>query len=149
MKREHHGKTHIPEYAVWCHMRQRCLNKNDAAYHNYGGRGISICESWSKFSNFFSDMGRRPSDQHSIDRKDNDGGYCPDNCRWATRLEQSQNRRKFRISGSRGSRGVVINGETKSITQWCVFYGVPRTSVLRRVHQFGWDYHRALTQRAD
>lgn len=88
-----HGMTNTPEFRAWNSMKQRCNNPNDKNYHNYGGRGISICDSWlDSFENFYSDMGKRP-DNHSIDRLDNDGNYCPENCKWVTMFEQNCNKR--------------------------------------------------------
>lgn len=87
-----HGMWGTPEWRAWASMKNRCYNKNVPGYHRYGGRGITICDRWRKsFENFYSDMGPRPSNNHSLDRVNNDRGYTPDNCRWATREEQMSN----------------------------------------------------------
>lgn len=90
------GKTtyYIPEYGIWKSMRQRCLNPRSKDFPAYGGRGIRVCERWSDFANFISDMGERPTVNHSIDRVDPNGNYEPSNCRWADDFQQAANRRK-------------------------------------------------------
>lgn len=84
------------EYLTWERMTERCRNKNGKDYKNYGGRGIKVCQRWlgkDGFINFFKDIGKRPSNNHSLDRINVNGNYCKDNCRWATQKEQSRNRR--------------------------------------------------------
>jgi len=88
-----HGKSYSSIFRIWSGLFRRCYNKNFKAYKYYGGRGITVCERWFKFENFYEDMGNRPIGE-SIDRINNDGNYEPGNCRWATALVQRQNQRK-------------------------------------------------------
>lgn len=88
------GSKRWPEYRIWSSMKQRCQNPRNEKFADYGGRGIRVCERWQVFENFFADMGRRPTSELSVDRRDNNGNYEPGNCRWATRSTQSRNQRK-------------------------------------------------------
>ena len=95
-------------------MKDRCYNQNNPAYHNYGGRGIKVCDRWlHSFGNFLDDMGKRPDSSYSLDRIDNNGDYEPDNCRWTTSEEQGRNQRTFKTNTS-GQRGVNWHHSTSS-----------------------------------
>jgi len=87
------------EYRIWTGLHTRCFNPKAQNYRHYGGRGITICARWESFENFLADMGPRPTPLHSIERKNNDGNYEPDNCAWATQSEQCKNRRRRVTSG--------------------------------------------------
>lgn len=91
----------VPEYSVWAGMRNRCTNPQDPNWPRYGGRGIVICKEWDNFEVFFSDMGSRPSLNHSINRKNNNGNYEPKNCSWATPKEQARNRRSNSLTAEK------------------------------------------------
>jgi hypothetical protein len=110
------GKT-SKEYGVWSAMVQRCTNPRDKNYYNYGGRGILVCKRWLSFAGFIKDMGLRPSSKHTLERQNNDKGYCPSNCVWADRAQQNRN--------SRRNLRITINGETLCITDWATRAGIP------------------------
>ena len=122
-----HGMRDSAEHRIWTHIKSRCFNPRVPEFKNYGGRGITMCERWREsFSNFLSDMGSRPSDQHSIDRHpNNDGNYEPGNCRWATYKAQANN--------TRSNRKVTIDGETRNMTQWADAIGVRREVIHKRL----------------
>jgi hypothetical protein len=111
----------IAEYIAWTNMRQRCHSKNP----HYGGRGISICKRWDLFANFIADMGPRPTDNHSLDRINNDGNYEPGNCRWATRIQQANN--------TRLNLRVVFQGETLTVAELSRRTGVSKARLQYRV----------------
>lgn len=91
-----HGMALTPIYWIWADMVGRCTRPTHARYSDYGGRGITVCERWLDFANFYADMGDRPKDR-SLDRINNDGPYASENCRWATASEQRRNRRPQRL----------------------------------------------------
>jgi len=124
----HGGTTQFTmsrEYIVWSHMRDRCRNPRNKRYDRYGGRGIKICERWDDFAVFLSDMGSRPSPQHTIERNDNNGNYEPENCRWATRQEQNSNQSHTRL--------LVAFGRTQSVSAWARELGIRRESLRDRL----------------
>ncbi len=88
-----HQKSYTKEYRTWIAMLSRCRNPNDNNYKNYGGRGISVCKEWYTFENFYADMGNLPFYEAQIDRIDNEGDYCPENCQWVSAKQNSRNRR--------------------------------------------------------
>jgi hypothetical protein len=102
-----HGLKKTSEYRIWVGMLNRCRSKKSKCYHNYGGRGITVSESWYKFENFYADMGKHPVGM-SLDREDNDKGYSKENCRWATQMQQSRN--------TRNNIWVIVNGQKMIIT---------------------------------
>lgn len=111
-----HSLCNTPEWKAWKSMRERCSNANCSSYARYGGRGIQVCERWhDSFVNFYSDMGRRLSPQHSLDRINVDGNYEPSNCRWASRSQQQLNKR---VTSSNGFRGIQQNSTTKRWQAW-------------------------------
>lgn len=98
---EKSGKGRSIEFETWRGMRRRCYDENNISYYNYGGRGIRVCEAWqASYDQFLADMGRRPSPEHSLDRIDPDADYEPSNCRWATKKEQTDNRRPCYIKAN-------------------------------------------------
>ena len=132
-----HGKP-SPEYEAWGRMLYRCNTPTCAAWDDYGGRGISVCERWHSFENFLEDMGRRPSPKHSIDRfPNNDGNYEPSNCRWATAKEQTRNRRT--------SKMISFQGETLCAAEWAERIGVKYGTFLKRLGK--WPIEKAITWR--
>jgi hypothetical protein len=138
ISRTQHGGYRSPEYRAWAHMIERCNNPDVPGYENYGGRGVRVCERWrNSFEDFLSDIGRRPSPRHSIDRfPNNDGNYEPDNCRWATPSEQMRNTRRTRL--------LTHAGETMCLTDWANRLGISYITILSRLRR-GWPVTRALT----
>jgi uncharacterized Zn finger protein (UPF0148 family) len=127
--------------SVWENMIQRCFDPNHVSYKNYGGRGIVVCPQWlgkSGYKQFTADMGPRPSPQHSLDRRENDKGYSPDNCKWATGVEQGRNKRN--------NVNVEFKGKTQPISAWAEEIGVPYSVLYQRLKRRGWEVERAMTE---
>ncbi len=104
-----HRQSKLPEYTVWERMRDRCNNPNHKHYMQYGGRGIAVCSRWDDFAAFMEDMGPRPANM-SLDRIDNDHGYSPDNCQWATKAQQ--------VNNTQRSIHIEYLGRTQTLKQW-------------------------------
>ncbi len=127
-KREYHGMTRTPEHRSWNNMRSRCLLKNNPSYHDYGGRGITICPEWvASFTQFYADMGPKP-EETTLERIDNDLGYSPENCRWASRSDQNVNRRSFAMT-------LTHDGKTMSIGSWAKYLGRPLATIYSRIQR--------------
>lgn len=132
-----HGKSDTPEYRTWASMKKRCYGKSHSSYYRYGGRGIQVCDRWlHNFESFLSDMGIKPSPFHSIERKDSNGDYAPDNCVWATNSTQSSNRST--------SRRVTFLGQTLTVTEWENKLGFQRNVLASRLRN-GWPIESAFT----
>ena len=133
-----HGHWGHPIFTVWSGMMQRCYKKNNKRYARYGGRGIKVCDRWHDVSNFISDMNDKFKPGLTIDRINNDKGYSPKNCRWATRSEQARNY----------SRNVLLtyNGETLCLADWSIKIGIPYKVLHDRVSR-GWSVEDTLTKK--
>lgn len=135
--RRTHGGRHLPEYGIWDGIKKRCYNKKARNYERYGGRGIRVCERWlHSFTNFYADMGARPSQAHQIERNDNGGNYCPENCRWATRSEQARNRRSSVL--------ITVNEQTLTLLDWCERLGTTTDAIRSRVIRNGSSYEEEI-----
>ena len=133
-----HGLSGRPEFRTWTGMITRCTNPREKSWPDYGGRGIKVCDRWlNDFAAFYADMGPKPSPGHSIERDDTDGDYEPNNCRWATKVEQMRNTRR--------NRHLTLNGETKTLTEWASIVGIDRRTIAFRL-KAGWSDERALTE---
>jgi hypothetical protein len=122
---------------AWVAMKGRCNSSYVAGYKSYGGRGIKVCDRWKdSYLNFLEDMGRKPSARHSLDRKDVNGPYSPENCKWSTPEEQSLNKSN--------TVRMTLNGETLPLIEWSHRTGI-KEGVLRRRKRNGWPDERALT----
>lgn len=114
-----HKKDNLAMYRIWSGMKTRCYNKKCKSYKHYGGRGIKVCDRWlgiDGFANFLDDMGKRPTDKHSLDRVDPNGPYSPENCRWATWKQQENNRRI--------NKYYEYDGKKMTLPQWSRELGI-------------------------
>ena len=133
-----HGESHTRLYKIWKYIKRRCYNTNFWAFKRYGGRGIYVCEEWNKYEDFRAwALANGYRDDLTLDRKDNDGNYCPENCRWVTRKVQANNR----------NNNVVweFEGEEHTVKEWSEIVGVNYTTLHSRVFRYGWSVEEALT----
>ncbi len=132
-----HGESKTPEHGIWCGIKSRTGNPNSPAFPNYGGRGIKMCDRWiHSFENFLADMGKKPTPKHTIERKNNEGNYDPDNCTWATRMDQSNNKRSNKF--------VTYNGKTLTISQLARESGITPHQLNYRITKMKWPIEEAV-----
>lgn len=117
-------------------MIKRCYRPNSTGFHKYGARGITVCERWRTIQNFIADVGDKPTPQHTLERRDNDGHYEPDNCYWATYEEQANNRRN--------SKRITINGVTRTAKQWADFLNQRNADYIYKRLRLGWNPQDAV-----
>jgi hypothetical protein len=134
--RRFHGEARITtEYTTWSSLKGRCLNPNNPKFERYGSRGITVCDRWKdSYSNFLEDMGRKPSNAFSLDRIDNNLGYCKENCRWADLETQANNK----------CTAITFNGKSQSIERWGRELEIPGGTIIGRIKR-GWSIEKALS----
>ena len=133
-----HGMCGTSIYTIWQRMLDRCENSTGTGFHNYGGRGITVCERWHSFEKFYADMGQRPKGM-SLDRINNDGHYEPGNCRWATQKQQNRN--------SRNNRLLTIYGKSQCVADWADISGTNSPAIFARLN-YGWPSKEAVFGRS-
>jgi hypothetical protein len=127
-----------PEFSVWIGMRDRCFNPRCESYPRYGARGITVCDKWrTSYGAFIKDVGRRPSKAHALERINNNGNYEPGNVKWATRVEQCNNRSTNRL--------VEMGGRTMTLAEWSRITPHLKYSTIQRRLKAGWEPEKALT----
>ena len=125
------------EYTTWLNIKARCLNPKSHNYKDYGGRGVSVCSNWKNdFARFLQDVGKKPTPDHQLDRINNDRNYEPGNVRWATKIENANNKRN--------SRFLTYNDETLTIAQWARKVGIKVYTIHTRLNA-AWSVNRVLT----
>ena len=128
-----------PIYGLWKSMKSRCFNPNSQAFKEYGGRGITVCDRWRySFADFLADMGERPNPKHSVERRNNNGHYEPDNCYWATQKQQTRN--------TRNNVRLTYNGKTQTLVDWANELHIKPCTLANRIRT-GWPVEIAFTAR--
>lgn len=132
-----HAHRNTRLYTIWSHMKDRCLNSNSKIYKWYGGKGITFCDEWRDFNNFYQwAINNGYNDKLTLDRIDGTGDYEPSNCRWVDYFVQQNNRSSNRF--------ITYNGETKTMAQWCREYGFKWETIRDRVDKLGWSFEKAI-----
>lgn len=133
-----HGYAGTSEYNIWCGMVARCHDSKHAGYANWGGRGIKVCERWMDPASFIADMGIRPTNRHTLERRNNESDYSPENCYWATYHQQHRNKRT--------NVNVEYNGQTMCLKDAAKLAGINYSTVNKRINAYGWTIERALAE---
>ena len=136
-ERKIHGMCKTKTYMSWSALKNRCLNSNNPHFKNWGGRGIMVCKEWMKFENFYRDMGEIPENK-SIDRIDNNGNYCKENCCWSSPKQQQNNRRNNCL--------LTYQNKTKTVKQWSEELEINVKTIYARIKK-GWSVERTLTKK--
>jgi len=140
-KAKHH-KSYSSEYNVYRGMIKRCYREKEKGYERYGGRGIKVCDRWldkeKGFQNFYEDMGPKPTPEYSIERRNNEGNYTPENCYWATKLEQGRNKRNNII--------IEYNGKSQTLSDWARELGIKRVTLAKRLLIDKWPIEKAFSK---
>lgn len=137
MRKKRIHKKRPSFYLSWARMKQRCLNPNNPAYNDYGGRGITVCDDWMEFKNFNKDMLETYEKGLTLDRINNEGNYNKKNCRWATMKVQNNNTRK--------NRNIFYDGVTKTLAQWAEYLGIKRSTLAQRYYVYKWNINKCFT----
>ena len=137
----YHGLSRTPEHNIWKGITKRCKNSRCKGYRAYGGRGIQMCARWREpngqgFLNFLEDMGPRPGPEYTVERKNNNGDYCPENCEWADKTQQARNKRNNHM--------LTYNGKTQCLSAWAEETGISQGSIYYRITT-GWSVEDTLT----
>lgn len=133
-----HGLSGTRLYWIWHGMKDRITNESNNTYNYYGGRGIKLCEQWFDYINFYNwAINNGYQENLTIERKDTNGDYCPENCKWATMKEQSLNKRNTHL--------LELNGKIQSVKEWSEELNIPYDTLISRINKHGWSTEKALT----
>lgn len=144
LRHEAQNKTHDMSktrlYREWASIKSRCVYKSSKTFKSYGGRGITICDEWMNSFEVFRDwaLSHGYADNLTIERVDNDGNYCPENCKWIPKKEQARNRRSC--------YSITYNGKTQNLVDWCNELNLDYKMIHNRIHKLSWNFERAISE---